>query len=271
MCERLFRSTPLRTSTDNIGLTRLSEGLELVRVGRPLRPEFAAWRYLPIFQRRRVAALAGARARGLAWTYKYSTVWMLPAIMMVAPPMALLTFATDLRDVYRQHVKSYASLRDEEGRRHRVRGTHLSNARVLLADHNAGWVLEVEHSGGTTTLHGDAAERVLGRLLVAINNEGGGAEVVDRAVDLLGAYDHAGAFLRREARAADRRRGRRHWVDDSLVGAIKNRAPSARLALEMALHEHVERSALEGELDALQRAWREAEEIAAIADAMGPP
>jgi hypothetical protein len=40
------------------------------------------------------------------------------------------------------------------------------------------------------------------------------------------------------------------------------------LALEMALHEESEREALEGELAALELAWREAEEIAAIADSL---
>ncbi|MXX56163.1 MAG: hypothetical protein F4Z44_10340 [Gemmatimonadetes bacterium] len=39
-----------------------------------------------------------------------------------------------------------------------------------------------------------------------------------------------------------------------------------RLALEMALNEEQERRALEGELAQLEAAWREAEEIAAIAD-----
>ena len=38
------------------------------------------------------------------------------------------------------------------------------------------------------------------------------------------------------------------------------------MALEMALHEEQERRALEGELWMLERAWREAEEIAAISD-----
>jgi len=41
-----------------------------------------------------------------------------------------------------------------------------------------------------------------------------------------------------------------------------------RLALEMAANEDIERRALLGELDALHAAWREAEEIAAIADEM---
>ena len=39
-----------------------------------------------------------------------------------------------------------------------------------------------------------------------------------------------------------------------------------RLALEMAANEDIERSALMGELDALHAAWKDAEEIAAIAD-----
>jgi hypothetical protein len=42
--------------------------------------------------------------------------------------------------------------------------------------------------------------------------------------------------------------------------------PVQRLAFEMALHEEAERRAMEGELAELERAWREAEEIAAISD-----
>src|SRR5688500_6473759 len=52
-CERLFSETRLRASTDNIGLARLREGLELVRIGTALRPEMAAWRYGDQFGRRR--------------------------------------------------------------------------------------------------------------------------------------------------------------------------------------------------------------------------
>src|SRR5207237_7457257 len=72
-CERAYRSTTLRVSTDNVGLARLAEGLELVRIGAPLRPEFAAWRYGTRFNRRRrrvqVAAGSGviaAAAAGIA-------------------------------------------------------------------------------------------------------------------------------------------------------------------------------------------------------------
>ncbi len=44
-CERLFRSTRARVSTENIGLAPLASGVDLIRIGQPLRPEFAAWRY----------------------------------------------------------------------------------------------------------------------------------------------------------------------------------------------------------------------------------
>src|SRR5205085_12585839 len=49
----------LRVSTDNIGLARVAEGLELVRVGPALRPEFAAWRYGAQFGRRRRRKMVG--------------------------------------------------------------------------------------------------------------------------------------------------------------------------------------------------------------------
>lgn len=52
-CERRFRGTILRASTDHIGMTRLAEGLELIRIGDPLRPELATWRYGSRLIRRR--------------------------------------------------------------------------------------------------------------------------------------------------------------------------------------------------------------------------
>jgi hypothetical protein len=46
---------------------------------------------------------------------------------------------------------------------------------------------------------------------------------------------------------------------------------TTRLALEMAAHEESERRALEGELHLLEEAWRQAEEVAKIADDMFLP
>ena len=64
-CERFFRATRIRTSTENVGLARHTEGLELVRIGEPLRPEFAVWRYGDQFRRRRRRWIA-AGAAGVA-------------------------------------------------------------------------------------------------------------------------------------------------------------------------------------------------------------
>ena len=52
---------------------------------------------------------------------------------------------------------------------------------------------------------------------------------------------------------------------------IHHMAARVRLVLEMAGHEDTERRALEGELALLEDAWREAEEIAAIADRLLVP
>jgi hypothetical protein len=49
--------------------------------------------------------------------------------------------------------------------------------------------------------------------------------------------------------------------------SLLHRLPDVdRLALEMAANEDAERKALGGELRSLEDAWREAEEVAAIAD-----
>src|SRR5206468_1317953 len=67
--EKLYRDTRLRVATDNIGLAKLRDGTTLVRIGEPLRPEFAAWRYGDQFGRRRrrqmLIAGGGVAALGL--------------------------------------------------------------------------------------------------------------------------------------------------------------------------------------------------------------
>src|SRR4051812_16095982 len=74
--ERLYRDTRKRVATDNIGLAKLRDGTTIVRIGEPLRPEFAAWRYGDQFGRRRrnqilvaggtLAAVAGVLVGGIA-------------------------------------------------------------------------------------------------------------------------------------------------------------------------------------------------------------
>src|SRR6478609_1503996 len=62
--EKLYRDSRRRVATDNIGLAKLRDGTTLVRIGAPLRPEFAAWRYGDQFGRRRRRQMLIARAGG---------------------------------------------------------------------------------------------------------------------------------------------------------------------------------------------------------------
>jgi hypothetical protein len=61
--ERLFRKARLRAATDNVGLARVADGADLVRVGRPAAPELATWRYCRHLRAGDTVARARARRR----------------------------------------------------------------------------------------------------------------------------------------------------------------------------------------------------------------
>ncbi len=259
-CERIFRGTRVRVSTDNIGLARHAEGLTLVRIGAPLRPEFAAWRYGDQFGRRRrrvavtsgiavaaaVGLVAGGLAAGLAIT---SSVW----------PVHYL----HLYMMRGRRVK----LRLEDGRVFALKGVlGRYPCRLLPGDGDGiGFRIEVSQYSLRRGMEkfrfeGEAASRAFGTILAASNASGGNREAVQDAV---GRIEDAGSPERLIADAAA--------ADDFKDGVGKPGHLMAMprptvLALEMALHEEQERRALEGELWLLEQAWREAEEVAGIAD-----
>ena len=90
-----------------------------------------------------------------------------------------------------------------------------------------------------------------------INRFAGKRQDVDDAVDLLERDRDPGRFLALTA-----------WniPTSEYVVKVKALPKPAQLALEMAANEETERRAMEGELWFLERAWREAEQIASIAD-----
>jgi hypothetical protein len=85
---------------------------------------------------------------------------------------------------------------------------------------------------------------------------------VQAAVGEIERLGHPDDFL------ADLMTGNRFNDKKGVPGYINKMPASTKLALEMALHEEQERRALEGELWRLERAWEEAEEIAAISDGL---
>jgi hypothetical protein len=74
-----------------------------------------------------------------------------------------------------------------------------------------------------------------------------------------------------EPRGRGRWRQRGRWGGNQYSQGLFALSTPHRLALEMSLHEEAERRALRGELRELERAWRDAEEIAGIADELLVP
>jgi hypothetical protein len=268
-CERAFRATVLRASTDNIGLARLRDGTDLVRIGRPLRPELAAWRYGDQFgrRRRRMITVSGLGVAVMGCLIVGGTVAGVGALGVVA------AIDRGLRARKRESLTNpVAVITDPDGIVERVTPAMLTRAR--LAWFGKSWALELPTGYSLTTLEGTDAMRAAAHLLPAVNRTGGSSRTTREAVALLEQHRHPEALFRAIASEWDGTAmgyrdlpdGRIEFVADSPRGYLTRLSPVRRLALEMAAHEDAERRAVEGELRELEAAWRNAEEIAAIAD-----
>jgi hypothetical protein len=277
-CERLFRSTRARVSTDNVGLAPLAAGVDLVRIGEPLRPEFAAWRYGSQLQWRRRRAGIAAGVVGAAGVAAATVAG--PALLAAAAPLmgqALIGYmvplwvvpsmvAVDMVDHW-QWERVALRVLSPQGRKLKVRVKHLWESAYYTDRYTDELSLRLVHDGGVTRYEGDKALFAGGRLLARANWLGGAAGLVQRAVRRIDESGDADSFLYRTASRFSRFHGRRMLAAYRRIGAMSLLADE-RLALEMAVHEESERRALEGELALLAEEWKEAEEIAAIADDM---
>lgn len=299
-CERRFRATHLRYSTDNIGLAQLREGLELVRIGKALRPEVAAWRYGDVIQRRGSGRIIGM-ATGLVRRGIRSANEAISKITRDDTPSIFADDPLTRLRLYRHRDRVLDVLTDAHGNRTVIRWGHLDAAELIRPDPNEPWRLTVKHDHGLTLVTGDDGLRTAGKILAALNSAGALPDDVRRATEKIeDAEDEQGYFSRIVALAM--RTGWGRFPDSQTLGAIAPPASSAaerlalhitnrsfwgrgsitseqstlmlrlplvdRLALEMAANEDTERRAMDGELLELERAWRDAEEVAAIADGM---
>jgi hypothetical protein len=129
-----------------------------------------------------------------------------------------------------------------------------------------GITVRLWHDGGDTVLRAEQAHRTVGTLLARTNLFGASRRSVQEAVRRIDRRGNADGWLR-EAAILSGRPGGRVMGKMRRVGAFML-TDVERLALEMAVHEESECRVLEGELSHLADAWREAEEIAAIADGL---
>jgi hypothetical protein len=250
-CERAFRTAGQIIGTEHIGRVRHASGLELVRIGAAPRVEFAAWRYGAALLRRwwrtRVENWATSGAGFAASALSAPVTWpiYLPAIAW--------------------HVHHQRKIVAQFPSHERVIAVSRSDARRIRLKPNAdgaGWHLVVRgRDQRTAVLHGDEAVRAAGILLPHINRQGATELQVKVAVRELERHGTGADYF-----AASSERVSSQALFGNREHAVRRAPAEIRLALEMAAHEEVERRAVEGELKALESAWREAEEIAAIAD-----
>src|SRR5262245_37361299 len=161
-CERTFRGTYVRVSTGNIGLAKLRDGMELIRIGAPLRPEFAAWRYGRHFgtRRRRAQYVAGAGVAAAAAAAVTLGPTLAPALSLGAISIVVIPGITTVMGAvpiigmlaahdYIQHDRVVARLATDR-RVITVRAKHLGDAELSVHGHEGPASLMVQHDGGWT-------------------------------------------------------------------------------------------------------------------------
>lgn len=273
-CERLFRGTRLRVSTDNIGLARVGDALELVRIGEPLRPELAAWRYGDQFGRRRRRTVAYA-SLGVAAGVGFIAAGPIAGGLAGFSWLGYNAFTAAMDAYQRRRVRARLTVpgRDQPIAVRRDQISHIAlvqsyegwGLRVSFEEEEATpstvipWITWKDRQESSVLVTGDEALRAAAKLLPAVNASGASRRDVASAVDLLTETPEPSRLFARYASSAP------SWNTGQYLSHLSR---PVLLALEMASHEESERRALDGELHLLESAWREAEEIAAIADGL---
>lgn len=274
--EKLFRDARLRAQSENIGLAKLPDGTRLIRVGAALQGELAAWRYGDqlVRRRRQFLIVSGGLTAG--------ALVMAGGISLALASVGTFSFFGNIPYIVRhfRERRVFHSIPGElspTGKPLPLRHWHLNMARLAPAEDGTlslqvpnvkykdppiGGVGRYRLDPSPLVLPDAEARRVLSRGTVHLNSKGASQRTVSDALALLVAAGSAEGYLHRIAADARPLRGERRPRDRDL----KPLDGTPLLALEMALHEEAERRALEGELAILEAAWRDAEEIAGIAD-----
>ena len=295
-CERLFRGARLRVSTENVGMARLPEGLDLIRIGRPLRPEMAAWRYGRMLLQRRSRATETALWLGGTAAATTGALMFVPVLLpfvAVAGAVGMLGSMVENGtierlwngDTGRLSHDVVRRLRTEDGRPLALRGP-LQSAQIrtdsrlpdgwelvlrtapeeILGNENARVTFAQDpdaYRDHTYALRGPHALHAAALILRGANAWGASDRRVREATTELARVGDPARYF---ARAEEGRR-RAGWGHESLW----QMPPAVRLAMEMAAHESSERRAMLGDLEDLEKRWRQAEEVAAVADRLEVP
>lgn len=275
-CERRFRDSRVRLCTDEIGMARLPSGLDLVRIGDPVLPEFAAWRYGAQLLRRRLWSGPRKVVKTLAWPGAIAAGAVIAVSFGTAGAAAWVGAAALALHRYRHRAALAVPL--ESGGTLALAPEQIHNAELIRAeDESEQWAMwvgcepedappeaRVEYTAAgepRALLTGGDGRTAAALILPNLNPLGGDPRMVQAAVGWIQAVGGPSQALHVFARS---RLVRSPF--DTIERSLVSLHPEARLALEMALHEEEEQRALRGELTILRWAWKQEEVLAAIAD-----
>jgi hypothetical protein len=249
-----------------------------VRIGQPLLPEFAAWRYAREYKRRNAG-----RALGMAGAFTVmlgAPLWFLATGPLgIAAPLATgASLFGSMLSHRESYWRTYGRIAVPDGSRVPVTWWQASQSKYAW-DSDGTLIVELVHSGTMqlrrdrrnqqrTTLSGADAMRAMRDVIVAINRGtfAPSREEVSSAVNIV--EQSVG-----ETDLARDRREPLHFIErhvrpgrGTAPRPISEPLTPTRLAIEIALHEADERRAIAGELGSLYARWEEAERIAQIAD-----
>lgn len=305
--EKRFRDSRLRVHSENIGLAKMAEGTTLIRVGAALPNEFAGWRYGSELLRRRRRALiwGGVATVGGAAALGAGTVLTMGVMAAYIPLYSLMVSNVGAVLAVTRHERRVVGRVEKDGGERLVRMQDMFGSRIVTGA-GGGLAVEVpdpsphvriEEAGvvrwvppAPIRIEGEDAARVLARSIVHANRSGASRGQLEGALDRLASGKTVESYLRsigaragslfeappNQPQSFDIAGSWRRFVGtfrgERIAGrrllATRLLPPEDRIALEMALHEDTERRALEEDLALYQQAWREAEEIAAIADTL---
>lgn len=287
--ERAWRGAGLsRVAGDEVAMARLPEGNRIIRVGKSTDSGLALWRYGRLLRRRTVPGVleqvADSSARYAAVLAALTVTPALGASLLTTGGLvAGVVLIVDLpRRLYWRRQARQILLRTEGRDPRLIRLVDTIGARLTLDDQgkmavrletevldeirtSLRWTTGVQPIRESLTLRGEPALRLLRRLMPFVNRRGASRTQVEAAlaaITLAGGPDEFMLAIAQKSYGVGGRRGHRPRKAPRLVPVLDS------IAFELALQESSERRAVRGELRTLQEDWREAEEIAAIADSL---
>ncbi|HEY4100975.1 MAG TPA: hypothetical protein VGM20_08880 [Gemmatimonadales bacterium] len=274
-CATLFAAARRRYSTATIGIARMHDGSALIHIGGSDRLELASWRYAYQFRARRLHTFLRAATGAAVGS-------VISAGMIGASIHEFGVFEGAFLEL---PAHGWALALDRHRRvclapSDRVDSQLLGEAQLRTA-HFAFSGAEVEvtlrpnvGSKHLLTITGAEAHTLAKRIAASVNDFVGSRAHIHAALMRLDSAAFAEWIRQPGVEAAEHgsRRpsiARERWEGFGAGGfRFAGMLPADRLAMEMWLNEADEQQAFLGELRSLERQWREADELASIADSL---